>query len=65
MQKKSKRYRDQEQECHMWLSQNLNPKKTPANMTMLEQMAETRAWKKQAEFWKMVGADYVSSTMKQ
>ena len=29
----------------MWLSQSLNPKKTSANMTMLEQMVETRAWK--------------------
>ena len=32
----SKFYREQEQECHVWLSQNLNPGKTAAIMTMLE-----------------------------
>ena len=41
----SKLYREQEQECHVWLSQNLNPGKTAAIMTMLEQMVETRSWK--------------------
>ena len=41
----SKLYREQEQECHVWLSQNLNPGKTAATMTMLEQMVETRSWK--------------------
>ena len=35
----------QEQECHVWLSQNLNPEKTAVIMTMLEQMVETRSWK--------------------
>ena len=32
----SKLYRGQELECHVWLSQNLNPEKTSAVMTMLE-----------------------------
>ena len=32
----SKFYREQEQECHVWLSQNLNPGKTAVIMTMLE-----------------------------
>ena len=41
----SKLYRGQEQECHVWLSQNLNPGKTAAIMTILEQMVETRLWK--------------------
>ena len=41
----SKLYRGQEQECHVWLFQNLNPGKTAAIMRMLEQMAETRSWK--------------------
>ena len=41
----SKLCRGQEQECHVWLSQNLNPGKTVAIMTMLEQMVETRSWK--------------------
>ena len=41
----SKLYRGQEQECHVWLSQNLNPGKTAAIMTMLKQMGETRSWK--------------------
>ena len=40
-----KLYRGQEQEFHVWLSQNLNPGKTVAIMTMLEQMVETRSWK--------------------
>ena len=39
----SKLYREQEQECHVWLSRNLNPGKTAAIMTMLEQMVETRS----------------------
>ena len=39
----SKLYREQEQECHVWLSQNLNSEKTAAIMTMLEQMVETRS----------------------
>ena len=41
----SRLYRGQDQECHLWLSQNLNPWKTAAIMTMLEQMVETRLWK--------------------
>ena len=41
----SKLYREQEQECHVWLSQNLNHGKTAAIITMLEQMVETRSWK--------------------
>ena len=41
----SKLYTGQEQECHVWLSQNLNPGKTAAIMTMLEQVVETRSWR--------------------
>ena len=41
----SKLHRAQEQECHVWLSQNLNPGKTTVVMTMLEQLVETRSWK--------------------
>ena len=41
----SKFYREQEQECHVWLSRNLNSVKTAAIMTMSEQMLETRSWK--------------------
>ena len=41
----SKLYREQEQGCHIWLSQNLNSGKTAAIMTMLEQIVETRSWK--------------------
>ena len=36
---------EQEKECHLWLTQNLSPRKTAAIMTMLEQMVETRSWK--------------------
>ena len=32
---RSKLYREQEQECHVWLFQNLNPGKTATIMTML------------------------------
>ena len=41
----SKVYSEQDKECHLWLTQNLNPRKTAAIMTMLEQMVETRSWK--------------------
>ena len=41
----SKLYRTQEQECHVWLSQNSNPRKIAATSTMLEQMLETRSSK--------------------
>ena len=41
----SKVYSEQEKECHMWLTQNLNPRKTAAIMMMLEQIVETRSWK--------------------
>ena len=40
----SKLYRELEQECHVWLSQNLNSGKTAAIMIVLEQMVETRSW---------------------
>ena len=43
--KQSKLYREQEQECHVWMSQNLNPGKTAAVVTMLERMVEIRSWK--------------------
>ena len=42
----SQLYRSQEKECHVWLTQNINPGKTAALMIILEQMVETRAWKK-------------------
>ena len=38
-------YSELEKECHLWLTQNLNPRKTAAIMMMLEQMVETRSWK--------------------
>ena len=41
----SKLYRGKKQECHMCLSQNLNPEKTAASMAMLEHMLEARSWK--------------------
>ena len=36
---------EQEDECHLWLSQNLHRRKTSSIMTMLEQILETRSWK--------------------
>ena len=44
-QQQSKLFSDQEEECQIWLSQNLHPHKTSAIMNMLEQMVETRSWK--------------------
>ena len=41
----SKVYSEREKECHLWLTQNLNPRKTAAFMTMLELMVDTRSWK--------------------
>ena len=41
----SQYYQEQENECHLWLSQNLHGRKTASIMTMLEQMVETRSWK--------------------
>ena len=38
-------YKDQTEECHEWLKQNLHGRKTASIMTMLEQMVETRSWK--------------------
>ena len=45
----SKVYSEQEKECHLWLTQNLNPRKTAAIMTMLEQMVETRFGNRQED----------------
>ena len=41
----SKLFAEQEQECNLWLSQNLDPRKTASILMMIEQMVETRAWK--------------------
>ena len=38
-------YQEKEDECHLWLSQNLHGRKTSSIMKMLEQMVETRSWK--------------------
>ena len=38
-------YQQQEEECHLWLKQNLHGRKTSSIMTMPEQMVETRSWK--------------------
>ena len=38
-------YQEQEEECHVWLSQNLHGRKTSSIMTMLEQMIEMKSWK--------------------
>ena len=41
----SRLFKKQEPECHLWLTQNLHPRKTSSIMSMLEQMIETRSWK--------------------
>ena len=38
-------YQEQEEECHLWLKQNLHGRKTSSTMTMLKQKVETRSWK--------------------
>ena len=38
-------YQEQDDECHLWLSQNLHGRKSSSIMTMQEQMVETRSWK--------------------
>ena len=40
-----KLFAEREQECNLWLSPNLDPRKTASILTMIEQMVETRAWK--------------------
>ena len=37
--------RKQEEECHLWLAQNLHARKTSSIISILEQMVETRTWK--------------------
>ena len=43
--KKNGFFREQEEECHLWLTQNFHPRKTSSIMSMVEQMVETRSWK--------------------
>ena len=38
-------FREREDKCHLWLTQNLNTRKASSIMSMLEQMLETRSWK--------------------
>ena len=38
-------YQEQDDECHLWLRQNLHGRKTSSIMTILKQMVETRSWK--------------------
>ena len=42
--KQGRLFREQEEECNLWLTQNVNPRKTASVMVMLEQMVKTRAW---------------------
>ena len=41
----SRFFREQEEECHLLLNQNLHPRNTSSIMSVLEQMVETRSWK--------------------
>lgn len=38
-------FREQEEECHLWLTQNLHQRKMLSIMSLLEQMVKTRSWK--------------------
>ena len=38
-------FRKQDEECHLWLAQNLHSRKTSSIISILEQMMETRTWK--------------------
>ena len=44
-QMQSEIFRKQDENCNIWLRQNLTPRKTTSVMTMLEQMVETKSWK--------------------
>ena len=39
-------YKKLDKRCNIWLEQNLAPRKTSGIMSTIEQMSETRAWKK-------------------
>ena len=41
----SRFFRKQEEECHLWLAQNLQLRKTSFIISILEQIVETRTWK--------------------
>ena len=41
--KQSRFFREQEEECHLWLTQNLYPWETSSIMSMLEQIVEMRS----------------------
>ena len=38
-------FKEQEEECHLWLTQNLHQQKMLSIMSLVEQMVETRSWK--------------------
>ena len=38
-------FSNQENECHLWLKGNLEPRKTASIMQLMEQMVETKVWK--------------------
>ena len=38
-------YKKQDKKCHIWLKQNLTPRKISAITSMIKQMVETKAWK--------------------
>ena len=39
-------YKKLPKKCNIWLEQNLTPRKTSTILSLIEQMTETRAWKK-------------------
>ena len=39
----SKIFQKQDENCNLWLRQNLTPRKTSSVMTMLEKMVETKS----------------------
>ena len=41
----SRFFKEKEEECHLWLTQNLHHQKTSSIMSILKQIVETRYWK--------------------
>ena len=52
-------YQEQEEECHVWLSQNLHGRKTSSIMTMLERWSRRNRGRYREDWPKIDGAEYV------
>ena len=58
-------YKKPEEKCNIWLEQNLTPRGTSAIISVIEQMIETRAWKKVRGLTEIVSAGCVKNNKRQ